>query len=258
MNINGVKQDNYGASQKDVQVINQTDLQLEQEGQDDGIKLLTNQLAKLDIQNICLNPIQFEKDDDQNYHVQFVWGLANIRARNYKINEIDKFQAKVIVGRIVPAIVTSTAIAAGLVCFEIYKLVQQKKIQDLRCSAVNLATCRFLSRLPSPPIYTKFQDQKWSVWDTWKTEGDITVKQFVGWLDGKGFECHNIIWGEDIIFSAAYSDENDLNTKISELVQKFQSVEEGRRKFVYVSAVCTTKDEEQQDIQIPPIKVTFQ
>ncbi len=42
-----------------------------------------------------LNPIIFEKDDDTNFHMQFIAGFANMRARNYAIGEVDKLQAKV-------------------------------------------------------------------------------------------------------------------------------------------------------------------
>ncbi len=32
-----------------------------------------------------LEAIQFEKDDDNNFHMDFILGLANMRARNYTL-----------------------------------------------------------------------------------------------------------------------------------------------------------------------------
>ncbi len=71
-----------------------------------------------------LSPIAFEKDDDTNYHMQFIAAIANMRARNYSIPEVDKLQAKLIAGRIIPAIATTTAMATGLVALEMYKVLQ--------------------------------------------------------------------------------------------------------------------------------------
>ena len=61
-----------------------------------------------------LNPIAFEKDNDDNYHMDLVAGLANMRARNYRIPEVDKLKAKLIAGNIIPAIATATALATGV------------------------------------------------------------------------------------------------------------------------------------------------
>ena len=41
---------------------------------------------------------EFEKDEDQNFHVDFIWALSNLRARNYKLEEMDWINVKLKAG----------------------------------------------------------------------------------------------------------------------------------------------------------------
>lgn len=49
--------------------------------------------------------------------------LTNLRARNYAIQEVDKLKVKIISGKIIPAIATTTAMIVGAVGMEIIKYV---------------------------------------------------------------------------------------------------------------------------------------
>jgi ubiquitin-activating enzyme E1 len=41
-----------------------------------------------------LTPIEFEKDDERNFHVEFVAAAANLRAQNYGIPATDKLEVE--------------------------------------------------------------------------------------------------------------------------------------------------------------------
>ncbi|XWS53370.1 hypothetical protein CRYUN_Cryun11dG0151700 [Craigia yunnanensis] len=118
-------------------------------------------------QGFKMKPIRFEKDDDTNYHMDLIAGLANMRARNYSIPEVDKLKAKFIAGRIIPAIATSTAMATGLVCLELYKALDGgHKVEDYRNTFANLALPLFSMAEPVPPKVIKHSDMRWTVWDS--------------------------------------------------------------------------------------------
>ena len=88
----------------------------------------------------CLNAAEFEKDDDSNFHIDFINSCSNLRARNYKITESDRNQTKMIAGKIIPAIASTTAMITGIVSNELYKFAQGfTDIGKFKSATVNLA-----------------------------------------------------------------------------------------------------------------------
>lgn len=57
---------------------------------------------------------EFEKDNDANYHIDFIYSLANCRALNYKLDPMDWLTVKLKAGKIVPALATTTSVVSGL------------------------------------------------------------------------------------------------------------------------------------------------
>lgn len=116
------------------------------------------------IQGFPIQAIDFDKDVD--FHMKVVASCSNLRARNYKIAEVDLHTSRGIAGKIIPAIATTTALVTGAICVELYKIVQDKPVDDSFNSFFNLAIPLFTSMNPEPPKVTKSvikgQDFSWT------------------------------------------------------------------------------------------------
>ncbi|CAI0474824.1 unnamed protein product [Linum tenue] len=203
-------------------------------------------------------PIQFEKDDDTNYHMDLIAGLANMRARNYGIPEVDKLKAKFIAGRIIPAIATSTAMATGLVCLELYKVLDaQHKLEDYRNSFANLALPLFSIAEPVPPKVIKHQEMSWTVWDRWIVKNNPTLKELLQWLQEKGLNAYSISYGSCLLYNSMFPRHRDrMDKKMVDLAREVARAElpPYRRHF---DVVVACEDDEDNDIDIPQISIYF-
>lgn len=130
-----------------------------------------------------LNPVEFEKDDDTNFHIDFITAASNLRATNYSIPIADRHSTKQIAGKIIPAIATTTSLVTGLVCLELYKIIDGKKNPELyKNGFVNLALPFFGFSEPIAAPKKQYADKDWTLWDRIEFKGDITLKAFVEWF----------------------------------------------------------------------------
>jgi len=119
-------------------------------------------------QHAALKVVDFEKDNDDNFHIDFVSAASNLRASSYNIATVDRLKSKLIAGNIIPAIVTTTACVTGLVCIELYKLFQpsvRAKVDNFRNTFLNLALPVVQQSEPIPPPQLSYLDKKYTLWD---------------------------------------------------------------------------------------------
>ncbi|KAJ7959864.1 putative Ubiquitin-activating enzyme E1 [Quillaja saponaria] len=205
-----------------------------------------------------MKPIQFEKDDDTNYHMDLITGLANMRARNYSIPEVDKLKAKFIAGRIIPAIATSTAMATGLACLELYKVLDGgHKVEDYRNTFANLALPLFSMAEPVPPKVFKHRDMSWTVWDRWILKDNPTLRELIDWLKNKGLNAYSISCGSCLLYNSMFPRHRDrMDKKIADLAREVAKVELPAYRG-HLDVVVACEDDDDNDIDIPQVSIYF-
>jgi ubiquitin-activating enzyme E1 len=120
------------------------------------VNALKSALAQLDISRIKpLVAASFEKDDDSNFHIDFVTACSNNRAYNYHIPKCSRHKCKMIAGKIIPAVATTTAMITGLVELEFYKILLGLPKDQFLNSNINLGLGMFEAFEPEHPIPAK-------------------------------------------------------------------------------------------------------
>ena len=138
---------------------------------------------------------QFEKDNDNNFHVDFLTCFSNLRARNYNIEECNREKVRKIAGNIIPAIASTTVAIAGFVSIQIYSVLLSDDINNFRNIGLDLATNWY--SLGKPEKMNIYENKKikgklnlisiplnHSIWDNIFIEGPLS-KQIINFFKNK-------------------------------------------------------------------------
>jgi ubiquitin-activating enzyme E1 len=207
-------------------------------------------------------PISFEKDDDNNFHMDFITATSNLRAANYSIAPADKHKSKGIAGKIIPAMVTTTALITGLVCIEMLKLVQDKVIEKYKNGFVNLALPLLAFSEPlAPPKKMIRDDWGWTLWDRFDVEGDISLQQFLDYFkETHKLEVTMMSSGVSMLYSFFMAKDKLLERlpmKISTLVETISKQTLPQNKKYLVLEVCCTRLSDDEDVDTPYVRYKF-
>lgn len=214
-----------------------------------------------DMNGLAIYPQEFEKDDDTNFHIDFIVAASNLRATNYKISPADRHKSKLIAGKIIPAIATTTSVVAGLVCLELYKLT--RGVRDLslyKNGFVNLALPFFGFSEPIAAPKLKYYDIEWTLWDRFEVKGELTLKEFLDYFK----ECHNLevtMLSQGIcmlysFFMAKPKCQERMGLLMSEVVKKVSKKKLEPHVRALVFELCCN-DEDGNDVEVPYVRYTL-
>ncbi|CAM9875266.1 ubiquitin-like modifier-activating enzyme 1 isoform X1 [Lampetra fluviatilis] len=235
---------------------------------DDKLEEVKNTLSSLDtLNNFRMVPVEFEKDDDSNFHMDFIVAASNLRAENYDITPADRHKSKLIAGKIIPAIATTTAAVVGLVCLELYKIVNgNKKLESFKNGFMNLALPFFGFSEPIAAPKHVYYDTEWSLWDRFEVNAiqengeEMTLKEFTAYfLEKHELKIMMLSQGVSMLYSFFMGQaklKERLDQKMTEIVTKVSKKKIGKHVKALVFELCCN-DTNNEDLEVPYVKYTF-
>uniref|UniRef100_A0AAY4DC22 E1 ubiquitin-activating enzyme n=1 Tax=Denticeps clupeoides TaxID=299321 RepID=A0AAY4DC22_9TELE len=212
-------------------------------------------------------PIDFEKDDDTNFHMDFIVAASNLRAENYDIPPADRHKSKLIAGKIIPAIATTTAAVVGLVCLEMLKIVQgHKKLESFKNGFMNLALPFFAFSEPIAAPIHKYYEINWTLWDRFEVKGiqtsgeEMTLRQFLDYFQNEHkLEITMLSQGVSMLYSffmPAAKLKERLDLPMTEIVTKVSKKKLGKHVRALVFELCCN-DQSDEDVEVPYVRYTI-
>jgi hypothetical protein len=131
-----------------------------------NIRHLLQPLEDIALPKNSIYAAEFEKDDESNGHIAFITAASNLRAICYGIPPADAMETRRVAGRIVPAMITTTAFVSALSCVELLKIVQGAPLKRFRNAFINLALPFFAFTAPLPAAEVEgLRGQTYTIWD---------------------------------------------------------------------------------------------
>ncbi|XP_065509365.1 LOW QUALITY PROTEIN: ubiquitin-like modifier-activating enzyme 1 [Caloenas nicobarica] len=212
-------------------------------------------------------PIDFEKDDDTNFHMDFIVAASNLRAENYDIPPADRHKSKLIAGKIIPAIATTTGAVVGLACLELYKLVQgHRRLSSYRNAFLNLALPFVACSEPLACPRNKYYDVEWTLWDRFEVQGlqpdgqEMTLRQFLAYFKKEHrLEITMLSQGVSMLYSffmpaAKLRERHDQ--PMTEIVSRVSKKKLGRHVRALVFELCCNDDTD-NDVEVPYVRYSI-
>jgi len=210
-----------------------------------------------------LSSTEFEKDDESNDHITFITAASNLRAICYGIAPVDSMETRKVAGKIVPAMITTTAFVSALSCIELVKLTQGVPLNRYRNAFINLALPFFAFTSPLPAEeFPGVRGETHTLWDRISIKegkkaakaGGLTLRRLLKRIQKKAYaedpdaiQISNISIGPIMIYANFLheDDEELLNKSIWKVIE--EAVQSGQEFDEEFSRDGPATDEESKD-----------
>ena len=232
-----------------------------------------------------INPENFEKDHDENGHIDFIHLSSTLRAKNYNIEPCERNKTKMVAGKIIPTILTSTASIAGIASLQVITLLQTHDINYIRKCFFNLGRVQFILQKPRKPIYNqdvlherkegemidlskpsiKVIPKSYSCWDKIVIKGSKTCKEMIDYLKEKyNIDVEILNAGDIILINTLFpSSSKNMGRKLEDIYnEKSKFKLEKNYMIIYVIASISNTEIEgvkidEASVDMPIIKYIF-
>ena len=195
----------------------------------------------------------FDKDIDDNQHLQLIMTISNIRAQIYGIDTLDYLGIKLISGRIIPAIASTTALITGIGTMELIKYIKFGKDITQRDHYSNMGLNMYISsdvQKAKPIISGMYSElygcniravpEKITTWDRILIKRYrnrvFTVKEIIVYIKKKIKYSPDIVSCDTIVLYNKHAKSSfDLDIDIEELYKMLNLETSSYIEFIYIS-----------------------
>ena len=194
-------------------------------------------------------------DKDVDAHIDVMESIVNLRANTYQIRVSDKLKIKIISGKIIPALSTTTSVIAGFVILDILKYLSSNKLKHTEVN-INLGINNYSVYDALKPgvthnnMFSKEYSMKiktipvdFTTWSKIKIKGKkdmvTTIPELIRFLK-VGFEIKpNILMcGNDIIYNSLNATASTKTT----LKTIYNNMDKQYKEYIFLD-VCMYSDE---------------
>lgn len=213
---------------------------------------------------------EFDKDDELKGHVDFLYAFTNLRAENYDIEKCDISKVKIIAGKIVPAIASTTAAIVGIVSLQLYVLKITEDIEYLRNSYINfggniinfeyLRKSKFVKdgndKLINGEKKYKLIPKEYTIWDYLTIHESLSVQKFIDYIKKEyRVEVTSILSNQLAIYIKGHSKTEILDKKIEDIYNTISKIKlYENKKFLMLEI---SGEFEEYNAKMPLIKYNF-